>query len=533
MMKRLTALIMTLCLLLCTPTALAAIENLTELPLTTEPVSFHIVGAQSAYHSDWNEMESLIELQKRTGIELTFEMIPNTMLAEKRNLMLASNDLPDAFFGCKFTASDLISYAQDDLIIPLDSYIESCMPNLSAVLNDPEYAAVLPGITFPDGHIYTLPHLYQADYWAMVGQEHLFINTEWLERLNLAMPTTPAELFDVLMAFKEQDADGDGDPNNEIPIGGKSNVIVRLLASINGSWGLQNMGNSHLYVDRDPAGDGTQLRFFKTDDRFREVLEYLNSLYVNGLMEQEAFTIETSQIVAKASTGVYGVLNCLSPMGDYSLDYGVYEGLDILTGPHGDQLHSAVNSQIARIGDFVVTSACENVELLLKMYDYYCYSRDGLILLYLGQEGKQWEYDAAGERQYMEWITNNPDGLTLDQAVGTFTYWPDGSVSSFSEKTTSRSIRTKQDAFESCEIIHDKYVKAVPPFTYTLDESEQLNSQLADLITYVDSMVNKFIKGDAGFDQWDTYVKTCEKMGLDDYLAIQQAAFDRFNSNLA
>ena len=56
MMKRLTALIMTLCLLLCTPTALAAIENLTELPLTTEPVSFHIVGAQSAYHSDWNEM---------------------------------------------------------------------------------------------------------------------------------------------------------------------------------------------------------------------------------------------------------------------------------------------------------------------------------------------------------------------------------------------------------------------------------------------------------------------------------------------
>lgn len=46
-------------------------------------------------------------------------------------------------------------------------------------------------------------------------------------------------------------------------------------------------------------------------------------------------------------------------------------------------------------------------------------------------------------------------------------------------------------------------------------------------------MVNKFIKDDAGFDQWDTYVKTCEKMGLEDYLAIQQAAFDRFNSNLA
>ena len=31
------------------------------------------------------------------------------------------------------------------------------------------------------------------------------------------MPTTLDELYNVLLAFKENDANGDGDPNNEIP----------------------------------------------------------------------------------------------------------------------------------------------------------------------------------------------------------------------------------------------------------------------------------------------------------------------------
>ena len=34
------------------------------------------------------------------------------------------------------------------------------------------------------------------------------------------MPTTTDEYYEVLKAFKEQDANGNGDPNDEIPLAG-------------------------------------------------------------------------------------------------------------------------------------------------------------------------------------------------------------------------------------------------------------------------------------------------------------------------
>ena len=47
-----------------------------------------------------------------------------------------------------------------------------------------------------------------------------FLNKQWLENLKLEMPTTLDELTDVLRAFRDQDANGNGDPSDEIPLTG-------------------------------------------------------------------------------------------------------------------------------------------------------------------------------------------------------------------------------------------------------------------------------------------------------------------------
>ena len=71
----------------------------TALPITETPITLTFVATQSPNHVDWNEMSMWKELERRTGIHIDFEMIPSTSLAEKRNLILASNDLPDAFMS--------------------------------------------------------------------------------------------------------------------------------------------------------------------------------------------------------------------------------------------------------------------------------------------------------------------------------------------------------------------------------------------------------------------------------------------------
>ena len=79
------------------------------------------------------------------------------------------------------------------------------------------------------------------------------------------------------------------------------------------------------------------------------------------------------------------------------------------------------------------------------------------------------------------------------------------------------------------------YATATFPDTkmkYTAEESTEMSQKLTDLDSYVDQMRARFITGvepltDAS---WDSYVSEVNDMGLNDILAIKQAAYDRWNN---
>jgi putative aldouronate transport system substrate-binding protein len=51
-----------------------------------------------------------------------------------------------------------------------------------------------------------------------------------------------------------------------------------------------------------------------------------------------------------------------------------------------------------------------------------------------------------------------------------------------------------------------------------------------DVKTYYDEMLNKFIMGVEPIDQFENFVETIKGMGIEEAVAIQQAALDRYNS---
>ena len=65
---------------------------------------------------------------------------------------------------------------------------------------------------------------------------------------------------------------------------------------------------------------------------------------------------------------------------------------------------------------------------------------------------------------------------------------------------------------------------------YTAEEAERI----ADISTAIDSYVNEsitaFVIGIKDFSEWDAYLAELEKMHLEDYIAVQQAAYDRKHS---
>lgn len=54
------------------------------------------------------------------------------------------------------------------------------------------------------------------------------------------------------------------------------------------------------------------------------------------------------------------------------------------------------------------------------------------------------------------------------------------------------------------------------------------NRIFSDIDTYMDETVSKFVVGNLSLDQFDSFVQQLKDMGIEDCIAIEQAAYDRY-----
>lgn len=204
--------------------------------------------------------------------------------------MLASGDLPDVFFGDNALKDNDIA-TNLDMFIPLEDYVEKYCPNIKAAWEaEPTMRQM---VTNPDGHIYTLPGKKPL---RPKGCDTPFINKAWLDRLGLEMPTTVDEWYEVLKAFKEQDANGNGDPNDEIPLTGSAKTnLFDWIRYIN-PWGLtDSLQENYLALDQETL----KPVFIPADERYKEAVAFFHKLYAEGIMDQEFITQDGSMSDAK------------------------------------------------------------------------------------------------------------------------------------------------------------------------------------------------------------------------------------------
>ena len=67
-----------------------------------------------------------------------------------------------------------------------------------------------------------------------------------------------------------------------------------------------------------------------------------------------------------------------------------------------------------------------------------------------------------------------------------------------------------------------------PPYSFTSDESDSISRIMADVNTYCDEMILKFITGGEPLDNFDAYVKNVQDMKIDEVQKIHQTAYERF-----
>ncbi len=184
-------------------------------PLVSEEVTlnFMVTGYEDISADDvfvFNKYEEM------TGVTINWTTVQRGTRNEEVYKALANKSDLDLIMRCKIDSDKTTQYGDNGLIIDLakDDLLKNNAPNCWAYLQS--HPDALASVMNPDGTIYTLPQVNSGAELRVARK--LFINKKWLENVNMEVPTTTEELYQLLKAFKEQDANGNGDPNDEIPL---------------------------------------------------------------------------------------------------------------------------------------------------------------------------------------------------------------------------------------------------------------------------------------------------------------------------
>ena len=481
----------------------------TTFPLTTENVTFTVFGQRDQNQANWDDVLVLKRYQEMTGVTMDWQEVPAQGYDEVKNLLFASNELPDIFFRAQLNNNDITLYGMNSQqLIPLNDLLKENAPNLCALME--QYPSIRQRITSADGNIYTLPTVDISDTGLMGFKQ--WINKDWLEALNLKMPTTTEELKEVLIAFRDKDPNGNG-IKDEVPMGIREPSSVYALG---GSFGLQHQLGDTYNVD-----ENGKVHNWLCDDNFKTYLQFLNDLYTEGLLWQDYYKNDRPQWRSNLSNALFGVF--YMPYSDVFLNVeSQFTALPPVKGPNGDQIWADANTP-ATIGTFAISDTCKDPALAIRWVDYF-YSKEGSLFFRYGIQDETYYIDENGQPRMNDDILHAEEGFMT--ALGKINLVPGGANPQLIDNQTDGIVAsdlTKEVASVFVPYL-PKTIVAKP--TVSIDEADELNAIEQDLNTYRDTSVTKFILVEWGFDKWDEYCNTLETIGIRRAEEIYQAALD-------
>lgn len=384
-----------------------------ELPLEKSVTLTMVAQKAAQVKKDYNEMSFFAEMEENTNVNVDWEYLSTETALEKMNLMFATNDMPDAFFGPGTLELVDIATSQSQLL-PLNDLIDKHAPNIKKMLD--ENPKMKDRITMSDGNIYTVPVI-KDDKRNMVP-DTIFINQKWLDELDLDMPTTIEEFEEVLRAFKGKDLNQNGKAD-EIPMSFVARNHISGINSLAAAFGktLPSMNNHFVHVE-----DGKPY-FAPALEENKAFYVWLNELFQDGLIDPEVFTHNGATYHAKLKSedslyGVFAAWSETSAFGTKEEKKAEYVQLLPLEGPEGETGWNIQDSYIVPQA-FGITRVNEHPEVTMAWVDRF-FTPDLSLGSHLGTVGtvltkKDGKYEFAP----------NPEGLSApdfryDNAPGAY-----------------------------------------------------------------------------------------------------------------
>ena len=512
-----------------------------EFPLKEKATLTGTISYPANTESEPNKRTIFKRLQEKTNVEIDWTAIQADQWSDKISLEMANTkNMTDFIFSAGFSDNDLLKYAKQGVIIPLEEYIDAYMPNLQAVFEKyPEYRTMC---TDTEGHIWALPWIEQLGNEKTAIQtigNMSFINKKWLDFLNLEVPTTVDEFEQVLMAFRDHASEIQA----EFGIDGSIIPMSCIVNDGDQDPSLIINGFGEGYGDADKARhiavtNDKEVICSATQDGYKEGIEWLHKLYEEGLIDTESFTQEWSTYVAKGKSGRYGVC--------FSWDVANIDNLEdwvplpALTADTRNitPQNGSFTSGFDR-GRCVVTAVAENPALICawldQMYDPFQSPQNNW-----GTYGEDDDFDI------FELSKNAEGGEMLKHA-------PLGDAS----PVEVREAESVGGPLAVLNDYYDVYVTCPDDAQYRLDwikeyytpdmnldyvypnvfMNQEDTKKLSDLQTDIEKLINAnksdWIMNGFTDDDWNQYLSELDGYGLEEYLQIFQKYLDDYYADSA
>ncbi len=494
------------------------------LPIVNQPITYEL-AASTLKNKNFKELEFFQKLEEETNVIINWNMSSDDAWNEKKSLLFAGNTLPDAFYGQDIlTDVDIIKYASQGLLIPLEDMIEEYAPNFKAILDEnPQYRKQ---ITAPDGHIYALPTINELN---PTTHDKLFINKTWLDNLGLEVPTTREEFETVLQAFKNSDANGNGDASDEIPFSfrmSSSDLYNRQqgIQSLFGTFG--QLDDIYHFVIKDG-----EVIYTPTTEPYKEAISWFHSLYEKGLIDKEVFTHDFNVYVAKIQDPgkIVGMFLGWSGNATAAANKDDYVAMAPLKGPDGKQIWRTVDAKILSKGSFAITNKAQHPEVLMRWIDQ-SYESETSLEICQGLIGHALEKTAEGRYRQM----TLPEGVTLDTVIHDFGPGNDGTFAVMKPIIEKLDLNANLTERKELDAFYSQYNvpadEMYPNVFFTEYEIEDIGVLQTDIDSYVLQKYAQWIVEGGVEEEWDSFQKKLQDMNVERYIQIYKDAYDRYSA---
>lgn len=435
--------------------------------------------------------------------------------AEAMNLLLAQGNMPD-IVGGNLIKQPVNQYGPEGAFVPLNDLVKEHAPNIQAFWD--AHPGLMEAISSADGNYYYIPYLPDGKY----GRAW-YIRQDWLDQLGLEQPQNVDELYDVLVAFRDQDPNGNG-KKDEIPYFARDwEEVVRLLTL----WDARSSG-SDTYHDFYITPDGKVAHPY-AQDAYRDGLANIAKWYAEGLIDPEIFTRGSSARDYLLSENLGGLTHdwFASTSGYNDALKDQIEGFNFIpflppASAKGVRMEEHRRIPIKPDG-WAISHSNEHPVETIKYFDFW-FTETGRNLSNFGVEGETWDM-VDGEPIYKPEVLNSDTPVNSQMyLVGAQIYrgyWQDYR---YEWQWTAEAAREGIELYDQHDLLVDQFLGVA----FNEEEQAVYDQYWPSLRSYMLERQQAWILGSGDVEaEWDAYINTLNRMGYDKVIEVMNTAYER------